>query len=270
MPGKIIHLGTKFSIASYELICECEPLELKFYLWLKLWAINKHEAWPSSRTIQDDLGLDPPQLFRLLKKLEDKNRLKIIRNPGKNNTYDITWYDALANREMLTRSKHNANKEQALNANKEQAKLKETFNEEKKTTNFLEKKETDIQKIVNHFFTLKKWDKLPIEEIKTRKIIYARFVRPARDLLDLAGGIVEVACTKLGIIQKWADSQGIDWGIETVFKRWFDLDILPQEKKKRPRVDGCPAYQKNGKWFIILPNCEHKEYVGALNKIVYE
>jgi len=92
---KIKHLEQKFSIASYELIKECTPQELRFYLWLKLWAINKHDAFPSYKTIMDDLGMGSKStLSHLISDMEKSGHLKIERTHRKNNIYDITWYDS--------------------------------------------------------------------------------------------------------------------------------------------------------------------------------
>ena len=62
------------------------------------------------------------------------------------------------------------------------------------------KKETDIQKLVNHYFETKG---LSLKEIKAdskkRKIIYSRYTRPAKDLLELAGSLrkAKLARTKI-------------------------------------------------------------------------
>ncbi len=95
--NKIKHLEYKFSIASNELISACEDDELRFYLWLKLWAIKKHNAFPSMITICSALNKSKPTIIALIKRMEDKNRLKVSRMHRKNNIYDITWYDEMAN-----------------------------------------------------------------------------------------------------------------------------------------------------------------------------
>ena len=92
---RIKHLEEKFSIASYNLIKECSANELRFYLWLKLWAINKNSAWPSIKTICEDLGMSKPTLIRLIQEMEESGRLKITRKHRNNNVYDITFYDNL-------------------------------------------------------------------------------------------------------------------------------------------------------------------------------
>ena len=134
-----------------------------------------------------------------------------------------------------------------------------------KTSAKAEKQLTDIQEVVNYFFELKGWS---LEDIKANKIIYSRFVKPAKQLLEICN--LEEAKEKLKIIKNWADSQDIDWGIETVFKRWHDLGILPQEKTKKTKIEGLPAYFRLGEWYVIQPNGEHKRWVGSKNKIISE
>jgi hypothetical protein len=51
-----------------------------------------------------------------------------------------------------------------------------------------EKKETDVQEVVNHFFYTKGYTLDQIKkDSKKRKIIYSRFTRPAKELIELAG-----------------------------------------------------------------------------------
>lgn len=92
--AKIKHLETKFSIARYELIIACEPHELYFYLYLKLYAINKSSAFPSQETIENDLNWTEDQVRYWVKKMANKGRLKYIPGSGrKASLYDIIWYD---------------------------------------------------------------------------------------------------------------------------------------------------------------------------------
>src|SRR3990167_7442513 len=87
----------------------------------------------------------------------------------------------------------------------------------------IEKKElTSIQQIVNHFFLLKGWD---IKDSKF-KTIYSRFTRPAKDLLELCDDDLNGAFQRLKIVQEWADSRDLDWTIETIMKKWYDLEHL--------------------------------------------
>jgi len=114
---KIKHLENKFSIARYELIRECDGDELRFYLYLKLYAINKSEAFPSYNAIRTDLSVpdaqwDNRKISRLIQKMVNQGRLKIGKRivntrGGKQtaNIYDITWYDKINNTGKISKKK---------------------------------------------------------------------------------------------------------------------------------------------------------------------
>ena len=93
--AKTKHLETKYSVARYALIKECRGDELRFYLYVKLYAINKHSAFPSFKSFKSDLDWNKYTVIRVVKMMEAKKRLKVEREKGKNNVYDITWYDKL-------------------------------------------------------------------------------------------------------------------------------------------------------------------------------
>ena len=77
-------------------------------------------------------------------------------------------------------------------------------------------------------------------------------MRPAKDLLELCEGDFDEAKECLQKVGEWANSRELDWGIETVFKKWYEIDDL-KPKAKKPHWDGCRIFQKTegGKWFII-------------------
>ena len=135
----------------------------------------------------------------------------------------------------------------------------------KKKTKKQIKKETDIQEIVNHYFYSKG---LNLEQIKKdakkKKIIYSRFTRPAKQLLTLAGS-VKKAKQAINKVAEWAKSRDLDYAIETVFKKWLELDRLkPKEIVKKP------YYQNNHmvwsetkkKWYVINEYDEWLEFAG--------
>ena len=133
-------------------------------------------------------------------------------------------------------------------------------------------KETDIQKIVNHYFKSKG---LSLEEIKKdakkKKIIYSRFTRPAKQLLELAGSVPKAkrAITK---VAKWANSRNLDYSIETVFKKWLELDRLkPKEIVKKPFFQGKPMIwsQTKRKWYVISDDGEWLEFAGKESEIIW-
>lgn len=128
-----------------------------------------------------------------------------------------------------------------------------------------EKKETAIQEIVNHYFFTKG---LTLEEIKRdakkKKIIYSRFTRPAKQLLELAGS-VKKAKKAIDKVAEWAKSRNLDYAIETVFKKWLELDRLkPKEIIKKPFYQGNPMVwsQAKKKWYVITPEGKWLEFAG--------
>jgi len=114
--------------------------------------------------------------------------------------------------------------------------------------------ETVIQEIVNHYFYTKG---LSLEQIKDnakkKKIIYSRFTRPAKQLLELAGS-VKKAKAAIDKVAEWAKSRNLDYAIETVFKKWLELDRLkPKEIVKKPYYQGDPMVwsEAKRKWYVI-------------------
>lgn len=134
-------------------------------------------------------------------------------------------------------------------------------------------KETAIQKIVNYYFQTKG---LTLDEIKEnahkRKIIYARHVRPAKQLLELAGSLRK-AKEAIGKVAVWAKSRNLDYTIETVFKRWLELDGLkPKEVVKKPFYQGNPMVwsRAQGKWYVITEDNEWREFAGKESDIEWK
>jgi len=135
----------------------------------------------------------------------------------------------------------------------------------KKKTAKQVKKETDIQEIVNHYFYSKG---LTLEKIKKdakkKKIIYSRFTRPAKQLLTLAGS-VKKAKKAIDRVAKWANSRSLDYAIETVFKKWLELDKLkPKEIVKKPYYQNNPMVwsETKRKWYVIDNEGSWLEYAG--------
>ncbi|MDI6592059.1 MAG: hypothetical protein QME61_03990 [Patescibacteria group bacterium] len=129
---------------------------------------------------------------------------------------------------------------------------------------------TDIQRIVNHYFYTKG---LILKEIKKsakkRKIIYSRYVRSAKQLLELAGSLKK-AIVAIDKVAEWAKSRNLDYSIETVFKKWLELDQLkPKEVVKKPYFQGKPMVwsETKKKWFVISPEGEWLEFAGKESDI---
>ena len=125
------------------------------------------------------------------------------------------------------------------------------------------------QDIVNYFFELKGWDNKSKEFYAKNKIIYGRYTKPAKELLFLCDNNLNEARECLDKLSKWAISHDLDWSIETVFKKWYDIDHL-KIKEKKPFIEGQRAFKKLSKWYLIDRTGEIKEYVGSLDKIEYK
>jgi len=127
------------------------------------------------------------------------------------------------------------------------------------------KKETSIRQIITHYFKTKG---LSLDELKygtrKKKIIYSRFTKPAKQLLELAGSI-ETAKKAIDKVAEWANSRNLDYAIETVFKKWLELDRLkPKEIVKKPFFRNQPMIwsETKRKWFVINDDGEWLEFAG--------
>ena len=127
------------------------------------------------------------------------------------------------------------------------------------------REETAIQKIVNHYFYTKGLTLGKIKrDAKKKKIIYSRFTKPAKQLLELAGSI-EKAKKAIDKVARWARSRDLDYAIETVFKKWLELDRLkPKEIVKKPFFRENPMIwsETKKKWYVITPDNEWLEFAG--------
>jgi len=115
------------------------------------------------------------------------------------------------------------------------------------------KDETAIQQIVTHFFESKGVSLVELKQnARKRKIVYSRFTRPAKQLLELAGSMGK-AKEAIDKVAKWASSRNLDYAIETVFKKWLELDRLkPKEIVKKAYYQGNPMFwsETKKKWYI--------------------
>jgi len=132
------------------------------------------------------------------------------------------------------------------------------------------REETKIQKIVNHYFFTKGLTLEQIkEDAKKKKIIYSRFTRPAKQLLELAGS-VRKAKKAISKVAEWAKSRNLDYAIETVFKKWLELDRLkPKEIVKKPYFQGNPMVwsETKRKWYVIDEVGNWLEFAGREDEI---
>lgn len=144
------------------------------------------------------------------------------------------------------------------------AKKIEEYIKKQKIKSFEElEEETAVRAIVTHFFESKGVNLQELKEnAKKRKIVYSRYTKPAKQLLELAGSI-EKAKSTIDTVAKWANSRKLDYSIETVFKKWLELDRLkPKEIVKKPFYNGDPMIwsELKKKWFVISKYGEWLEF----------
>jgi hypothetical protein len=135
------------------------------------------------------------------------------------------------------------------------------------------KQETAIQKVIAFYFETKGLGLQELKEnAKKRKIIYSRFTKPAKQLLELAGSI-EKALEALDVVAKWARTRKLDYSIETVFKKWLELDQLkPKEIVKKPFYKGQPMIwsEMKKKWFVISKYGDWLEFAGKESEMEWK
>lgn len=116
------------------------------------------------------------------------------------------------------------------------------------------KEESAIRQVITYFFHSKGVSLQELKEnAKKRKIVYSRFTKPAKQLLELAGS-TEKAKEAIDKVAGWANTRKLDYAIETVFKKWLELDRLkPKEIVKKPFYKGDPMIwsETKKKWFVI-------------------
>jgi hypothetical protein len=135
------------------------------------------------------------------------------------------------------------------------------------------KQETAIKQIIAQYFKSKGLSLQELKEnAKKRKIIYSRYTKPAKQLLELAGSI-EKATEALNKVAEWANTRKLDYAIETVFKKWLELYRLkPKEIIKKPFYKGDPMVwsESKKKWFVISKYGEWLEFADKENTIEWK
>jgi len=133
--------------------------------------------------------------------------------------------------------------------------------------------ETAIRQIITYFFETKG---VSLEELKKsakkRKIVYSRYTKPAKQLLELSGS-VEKAKIAIKKVSDWAISRDLDYTIETVFKKWLEIDRLkPKEVVKKPFYNKMPMVwsETKKKWYVIDNYGDWLEFAGKESDIVWE
>lgn len=133
--------------------------------------------------------------------------------------------------------------------------------------------DTAIRQVVTHYFETKgvNLDQLK-KSAKKRNIVYSRFTKPAKQLIELAGN-PEKAKKAIDIVSKWAISRDLDYTIETVFKRWLELDKLkPKEIVKKPFYNNNPLVwsETKKKWYVVDETNTWLEFADTEDKIEWK
>ncbi|XOB42327.1 MAG: hypothetical protein ACKKMP_03140 [Candidatus Nealsonbacteria bacterium] len=132
------------------------------------------------------------------------------------------------------------------------------------------KEKSAIRQIITHYFKTKGLSLAELKKnAKKRKIVYSRFTKPAKQLLVLAGS-VKKAKAAISKVAGWAKSRNLDYAIETVFKKWLELDRLkPKEIVKKPyyRNDPMVWSETKRKWYVIDENGNWLEFADKESKI---
>ncbi len=147
----------------------------------------------------------------------------------------------------------------------------EEYLKKKKVAQYEELKEkTMLRDIVTHYFETKG---VSLDDLKRnarkQKIVYGRFAKGAKQLLELAGSVAK-AKHALSVVAAWAKSNKLDYTIDTVFKRWPELDRLkPKELIKKPFYQGSPMVwvESKKKWFVVRGAGDWLEFAGDENDI---
>lgn len=126
-------------------------------------------------------------------------------------------------------------------------------------------KETAIRQLIAHYFKSRGIGLAQLKnDAKKEKIVYSRYTRPAKQLLELAGS-VKNAKRAIDKVAEWANSRKLDYSIETIFKKWPELDRLkPKEIVKKPFYDNLPMVwsETKKKWYVINSGGEWLEFAG--------
>jgi hypothetical protein len=147
----------------------------------------------------------------------------------------------------------------------------EEFLQKKKIVSYEElKSKTALREIVTHFFETKNISVKQLKmNAKKQNIVYGRYAAPAKQLLELAGSVEEAkkAITK---VAQWANTRDLDYTIETVFKKWLEIDRLkPKEVVKKPFYEDMPMVwsELKKKWFVVRDGGDWLEFADREDKI---
>ncbi|MCH8244533.1 hypothetical protein IIB97_01440 [Patescibacteria group bacterium] len=131
-------------------------------------------------------------------------------------------------------------------------------------------RKTVLRQIVTYYFATKG---VSLAELKSKaqaeKIIYGKYAKSARELLLLAGSLKK-AESAIKKVAEWAGSRNLDYSLDTVIKRWLELDRLkPKKVVKKPFYKDNPMVwsESKKKWFVVMPEGDWLEFADKEKEI---
>ncbi|MCH7828505.1 hypothetical protein IH982_01385 [Patescibacteria group bacterium] len=124
-------------------------------------------------------------------------------------------------------------------------------------------RKTVLRQIVTYYFITKGVSLVELKrKAKAEKIVYGKYAKSARELLLLAGSLKK-AESAIKKVAEWANSRKLDYTLDTVIKRWPELEQLkPKEAVKKAFFRGDPMIwdERKKKWFVVTPEGEWLEF----------
>lgn len=222
-----------FAIIPYIIINGYTAEESGVYAYIKRkCGESKGGTWFETKSeVAKKLGISPKTFRKILRKLEKGKRIiKVGTKILKTSPIDVYKITDIWKENVLAYQKKRKGKKTSLsNETKREGEKRPLREGEKRPPkkNPIKKKH-NINNIVNYFFELKGWANKEKSFYKKNKIVYSRFTRPAKELLELCEGNQELAKKKLKFRKQWAEERGLEWGINTAIKRWFEKDKLKE------------------------------------------
>lgn len=114
------------------------------------------------------------------------------------------------------------------------------------------KKKTQIVLLIERFFHMKGVTE-PVPSI-----VFSRYTRVAKQIIELCDGDLQRGVDILGKLKAWAEERNLEWGLDTVVKRWMELSKIPkpvsQSSCKRCLQEG-KSMVRDGNMDLICLDC---------------
>ena len=272
-----------FTIIPNYIVNHSTIYEQAIYLYMKRVAGENGTCWSSAQEIGEQLGCARNTVSKYRNKLVKRGWIKCIGKKGRTRPTDeykivdlwelnVNFYAKKDSSTVEQSKKDSSTGEKIVQpVNKDSSTGGHAIYVEEEPIKKNQEEEPTIQPanavglLVTYFFELKGWT---TKEVK--QVIFKRYVRPAKELLTLCDNSLEEAKLCLEKVGGWAKSRDLDWSIETVFKKWYDIDHL-KEKEKKPYINGLRAFQRveGGKWYVISRDGEIREFGSGNFNVVW-